>query len=267
MELDKDTYEYLTNFADDRTILSMLSVNKKFNDEQFFKRVMQRKYPLLLKFQKKDESVKSLFIRMAYALAKLQEDYDIPYMSTPKYNPYDFYRAGKDDKDIYNQAMDYAARVGDLDTVKSMIEKGATDYDWVMGKAVEFGHLNIVKFLIDKIDGHQNSYLYTASTEGHLEIVKLLLDSFNFNVEQLDTALRLTSSKGHTEVDKLLIQKGATDLNGALIEAAEWGHLETVKFLAQQGATNFSSAIREAKESGYTEIVNYLQKKTRNLIY
>ena len=49
--LDKDTYEYLTNFADDRTILNMLAVNRKFNDDDFFRRVLQRKYPTLLEFK------------------------------------------------------------------------------------------------------------------------------------------------------------------------------------------------------------------------
>lgn len=39
MELTKDTYLYLTNFADDRTILNILSVNKKFNDPIFFQQI------------------------------------------------------------------------------------------------------------------------------------------------------------------------------------------------------------------------------------
>ena len=77
MELTKDVYEYLTNFADDKTILNMLSVNKKFNDEEFFKRVMLRKYPFLLKF-KGEGSYKEFFIRMIYYIAKLKENYDIP---------------------------------------------------------------------------------------------------------------------------------------------------------------------------------------------
>ena len=54
--LDKDTYEYLTNFADDRTILNMLAVNRKYNDDNFFRRVLQRKYPTLLDFKKKNET-------------------------------------------------------------------------------------------------------------------------------------------------------------------------------------------------------------------
>jgi hypothetical protein len=37
MNLTKDTYEYLVGFADDRDIINMLSVNKKFNDGEFFK--------------------------------------------------------------------------------------------------------------------------------------------------------------------------------------------------------------------------------------
>ena len=58
MELNKDTYLYLAQFADDRTILNMLSVNKKFNDPEFFRQVMTRKYTLLIKY-KGDEDWKS----------------------------------------------------------------------------------------------------------------------------------------------------------------------------------------------------------------
>ena len=39
MNLTKDTYEYLLNFAEDRDIINMLSVNKKFRDEEFFERI------------------------------------------------------------------------------------------------------------------------------------------------------------------------------------------------------------------------------------
>lgn len=34
MEIPKDLYDYLTNFADDKTILQMISVNKKYNDRK-----------------------------------------------------------------------------------------------------------------------------------------------------------------------------------------------------------------------------------------
>ena len=51
---DPNIYEYITNFADDRTIISMLSVNKKFRDENLFKRIIQRRYPLLIEFKQPD---------------------------------------------------------------------------------------------------------------------------------------------------------------------------------------------------------------------
>ena len=57
MNLDKDTYEYLTNFADDRTVLSLLSANKKFNDPKLFERILSRKYVL-----KKKKKVGNCFI-------------------------------------------------------------------------------------------------------------------------------------------------------------------------------------------------------------
>jgi hypothetical protein len=46
------------NFADDKTILNMLSVNKKFNDSIFFEKIMKKRYPLLIKYKKKKETWK-----------------------------------------------------------------------------------------------------------------------------------------------------------------------------------------------------------------
>ena len=97
--LPKDVYEYLTNFADDRTILSMLSVNKQFNEEQFFIRVFDRKYPLLKEFRNKNESWRRFFVRMTYYIAKLQERFGIPYIPTEGYNPQAFYQKWKNRKD------------------------------------------------------------------------------------------------------------------------------------------------------------------------
>tara|TARA_R110001599_G_scaffold74040_2_gene204374 strand:+ start:435 stop:749 length:315 start_codon:yes stop_codon:yes gene_type:complete len=102
--MNKDTYEYLTNFADDRTILNMLSVNKKFNDDVFFKRVLFRKYPLLLKF-KTEESYKNLFLRMTYYIAKLEEEFEIPYIPLEEYNPQMFYKCNKNSKYIYDNVI------------------------------------------------------------------------------------------------------------------------------------------------------------------
>ena len=49
---DKDIYENIINFADDRTVLQMLRARPEFNDPIFFERVLDRKYPYLKEFKK-----------------------------------------------------------------------------------------------------------------------------------------------------------------------------------------------------------------------
>jgi len=58
MNIPKDVYEHMTKFADDKTIVNMLSVNKSFRNEEFFKRILERKYPLLIIFKGKNQSWK-----------------------------------------------------------------------------------------------------------------------------------------------------------------------------------------------------------------
>ena len=86
MNLDKDSYEYLTNFADDRTVLSLLSANKKFNDPKLFERILSKKYPSLLRF-KKEESWKLFYLKMIKAIAAMKEDFDIDYDPSAALDP------------------------------------------------------------------------------------------------------------------------------------------------------------------------------------
>ena len=79
MNLTRDTYEYILNFASDSTILNMLSVNKKFRDENLFKHIMIHRYPELVKYRKENETFANLYIRMIYFIAKLKEDFNISF--------------------------------------------------------------------------------------------------------------------------------------------------------------------------------------------
>jgi len=173
MNISKDMYEYLTNFADDRTILNMLSVNKKFNDEDFFKRVMIRKYPLLLKYKKSDETYKRFFIKNIYYIAKIKEKYDIPYFPGRYYNPVTFYNYPS--YTIYETAMDWAALEGFTDIVELMIQKGANNYYTAVLEAAKGGHIDLVKFFINKGAKNYNNILLRAIEHGHLNIVKFAI--------------------------------------------------------------------------------------------
>ena len=90
MIVSKDIYEYLTNFTDNKSVINMLSVNKRFNSEEFYHRVLLRKYPLLLKY-KQDKSYKLFFVEMGYYIDLFQKD-GIPYFPTKEYNPKHLFR-------------------------------------------------------------------------------------------------------------------------------------------------------------------------------
>lgn len=88
--------------------------------------------------------------------------------------------------------------------------------------------------------------LSVAVLRGNLEDVKLLILKGAVDVNTKDklgsTALINASSEGHLEIVKFLVSKGA-DLNiknkygyTALMKAANEGHLEVVKFLVKSGA-------------------------------
>ncbi len=78
-----------------------------------------------------------------------------------------------------------------------------------------------------------------AADKGHTEVVKLLIDKgadVNFRENE---ALKYAANMGHTDTVKLLIERGA-DVNAqdgkALIEAAYEGHTDTIKLLIEKGA-------------------------------
>ncbi|KAJ5733319.1 hypothetical protein N7533_013766 [Penicillium manginii] len=86
--------------------------------------------------------------------------------------------------------------------------------------------------------------LHATSSEGHQEIIKLLLDQgADINVQGgfYGNALQAASLTGHQEIVKLLLEQGA-DINtqggfygNALQAASSKGHQETVKILQQRG--------------------------------
>jgi Ankyrin repeats (3 copies) len=231
-QLDIVALSALARNMDDKTLLSTCNSDKYFNskicsDGNFWKRRMNEKYPLLVGF-KKEETWKQFYLRMSYYIAKLEEEFGIPYISTKGYNPEEFYKRNKDKRYIFNKAMYYAARGGHMEIVKLMIEKGVTDFNSGMRNAAEGGHMEIVKFLIEKgATGFSGAMAYAAKG-GHMEIVKFM------------------------------IEKGARDFDFTMRFAAKGGYMEIVKFMIEKGATNFVLAMENAAEAGHMEIVNYL---------
>ena len=202
MKISKDLYEYLAEFTDDKTIVKMLSVNKKFNNSVFFQRIFNKKYPLLINFKKDNQTQKDFYLSMVKYISKLEEEFSIPYIPCKDYNPqYFYYENHKDGYNIYDCAIRYAALGGNMEIVKLMIEKGATDFNETMYHTAKRGHIEIVKLMIEKGATDFNFCMYGAARFGNMDILKLM------------------------------IEKGATNFNWALNRASYGGHTEIVEYL------------------------------------
>ena len=211
MNITKDTYEYLTNFADDRDIISMLSVNKKFSDDTFFERVLKRKYPFLLKFRKENESFKKLYLRIVRYIAKLQEEFKIPYIPSSTFNPEDFYNRFRSNPEIISHAASYAATIGNVKIVNDLIEKGADKLHWILIEASFNGHIDLVKDMIRRGAFASVDYLvfYNAAMGGHIDLLKFLIEKGFSNQRLLNIAMRTAVKTGNVNVQSYLEQQGA----------------------------------------------------------
>ena len=178
--LPKDVYEYLTNFADDKTILNMLMVNKKFQDDSFFHRVLLRKYPYLLEF-KGSMTYKQLYTQMVHYISLLEEKHDIPYIPAKGYNPRTMYK-GWIGSYSYGLALRWAAKSGNKNLVINIYNKipsfMITQGDLVNALEVTVGggHRDIIEFLLSKLRMGENVdyHIRIAKDRGYVDILKLL---------------------------------------------------------------------------------------------
>lgn len=152
-KIPKDVYEYIAHFADDKTVLNMLSVNKKFNQEGIFFRIIDKRYPLLIKFKNNCKTWRRFYIKMIYYIAKNYLEYEIPYISHEEFNPYKFYKENTDRHNCENKfdiIMGYALEIQRMDIVKLMIKKGARNFSKGLYLASKTGNINNVKFMIKR---------------------------------------------------------------------------------------------------------------------
>ena len=256
MELTKDTYEYLTNFADDRTVLNMLSANKKFNDEQFFKRVMERKYPFLIPLKEDGETMRGLFVRMTYYIAKLEEDFGIPYIAFQRYNPERFYKKYKDDPNIYSRALEQAAKIDDLNIVRLMLDKGAVELNKALVFSVLSENTDMINLLIEKGANDFNLALAAASLKFNINLIEFFLSKGG----SIGNGVWVAINENNLDLLNFFIVKGYTDYNSGLYHASELDNIHIVQFMIDKGATDFRLPRLIAYEKGHMDIVQLLDQ-------
>jgi hypothetical protein len=146
---------------------------------------MRKRYPLLIEFRKENETWKALYLRMVYTLAKLQEDYQIPYIPTKGCNPERLLLSSKSDY-IYNESLRCAAAGGNIPLIEYFLEKGATNVNEASAEAGKYSNLDTVKYLIGKGARNYEGLLANAASGGKIDTMQIALDALRlrgFDIE------------------------------------------------------------------------------------
>ncbi|KAJ7763139.1 ankyrin repeat-containing domain protein [Mycena maculata] len=178
-------------------------------------------------------------------------------------------------------ALDIAIQSGDAETVRVLLEKGATDaqegYNSALCSASKSGCIDIVQLLLAKgteVNGSGaflGDALRSASKCGYIDIVQLLLakrTEVNTPVAFLRDALEAAYQGGHVDIVQLLLEKGPTDVQDGytieLCKASERGYIDIVQLLLDNGADvnaesgYYGAALQRASWYGHTDIVQLL---------
>ena len=102
MDLPKDIYLKLAEFGDDATVIKMLSVNKKFNNPEFFKYIFTSRYPNLIKYKTDLVNWKQFYLQMIQYILKLKEDFSYDFINDAEFKIFET----DNPKEIYIKATE-----------------------------------------------------------------------------------------------------------------------------------------------------------------
>lgn len=290
--LPKDVYLHLASFADDKTIINMLSVNKKFNDPKFFEMVMKRKYPLLLKFRK-NQDWKTFYLEMVKYISLLKEEHDLDYVSAPSFNPKHLYYSLRNN--IYSKwylYLPYITEIGDIQLFKKYEKYNSFIRSFELG-AARSGNIELLKYIESKDTRKDTPFLDLMSNavisrnKNMIDYVynKMLHDYSDFfllpdaligavrdaNIElikyyeskignEAGTFINAAAESGNLDVFEYFFNKpyGFDDLNIAVQTAAEYDHLNIIKFIME------NSNLTPYRKSELAELIKMRAKNYRN---
>jgi ankyrin repeat protein len=192
---------------------------------------------------------------------------------------------------VHKDTVQFAIQSGNLQLLKSLIEKGAEIPDDSVSSAAAEGHLDIVKYLVDEKgievfhsfwyaahnghfpvmeylfekgvtisdNGDAVNYTFLRGNSSRLEVVKYLIEKgAKIDDESVSCAITDGGIISHASVKYLIDEKGAKISDGAVYEAVLEGSLRIVKYLVEKGAEINEGILSITANEGHFDIVKYL---------
>ena len=218
MKVCNDVYEYIAGVADEMTTLNMLSVNKKFMGEEYYRRIIQKKHSYLVKLKDTEVEYKyrrnrqtevvvfhyymtwrQMYIKNTYYILQLEKKYHVPYFYTSRYFPEKMWVYLNKEKEPFSRLMGKALTEGNEHVVYLLKEKElVTPREWWLCRACYSGNLALIKGIYQDVkEKYANldfrSAFITSYRQGSIEVIQFLIDK-GANEEDLHYVFKATTS-------------------------------------------------------------------------
>ena len=231
--------------------------------------VLLRLYPYCWEFfeQQSTLSVLSKSFKLdldCKTFEKFLEEYDQKYATVRSYDyiliTTDYDRRRSEEK-IFLQA----AEEGNILAVLEELKRGCDNYKDAMIYAGLGGNIKIVQMMMNRYEKSIGEYAFDTTSMFPPEEIRVHPNYIYSNQYPCyDLTMFFAADKGHIEIVKLMIEKGASDFEEGLYVASRNGHIDIAKLMIEKGAANYNFAMISASYEGQFEIVELMIEKGAN---
>jgi ankyrin repeat protein len=154
---------------------------------------------------------------------------------------------------VHKDTVQFAIESGNLQLLKSLIEKGAEIHDDALYSAAAEGHLDIIKYLVDEKGIEIGYSFWYAAHNGHFPVMEYLFEK-GVTISDNGDAVNYTFLRGNSsrlEVVKYLIEKGAKiddeSVSCAITDGGIISHASVKYLIDEKGAKISDGAVYEGE--------------------